>query len=142
MRKLALVLLVLTTPAVAGSADRAFSLRLGSFTWPPPDPRTEQRRAVWDSPTGRLEHEMAQQRAGLGSSGLVGAGGAGLAVRVRVQRGFSPRLVASFSDRGVELYEQSLPTVRWPWQDESPEEVPSLDEQLGALLERRLNANS
>lgn len=141
MRRLLALLTAIALPAAAGAAERAFDLRLGALTWPPADPRTEQRRAAWDSPMGRLEYEMMQQRAGLAFSGLVGSGPGGIALRLRLQRGVAPGLVAAFTQRGVDAYEQRLPAIRWPWEEEPAEAVPSLDEQLSELLERRLNAS-
>ncbi len=138
LRNRLIVVLIAVVPAVAGAGQQSFRLNLGSMNVAPQDPRSEQRLAEWNSPMGRLQYDLAEQRAGLGRSGLVGGSTGGVAVRVKLQRGFRANLVAIFQDAGTELYEQRLAPIRWPWSKKPAEPVPSLDEQLSELLGHRL----
>lgn len=134
-----IALLIAASPGLVAAGEQSFRLNLGAMTLSPPaDPRTEQRLAEWNSPMGRLQYDLAQQRAGLGRSGLVGGSTGGLAIRAKLQRGFSAHLVASFQNAGTELYEQRMATIRWPWVKQPAAPVPSLDEQLSELLGHRL----
>ena len=137
MRRPGILALLMLAAGASFASDADFSLHLGELHWPPPDPRTEARRAVWNSPMGRLMYEMAQQRAGLGLAGLPG-GGSALALRLKLQPGLAPALVAASLNSGAELYEQRMKVIVWPW-DETPEDQSlPVEQQISLILGRRL----
>ena len=124
--------------AADGWGADTFSLGLDQVQWPPADPRTLARRAQWNSPMGRLMYEFSQQQAALYQPGTPG-GAQGMAVGVAFQSGRSPRVVASMMNAGVQLYEQQVLVIAWPW-DEDGDTVGArpIDEQISVLLGRRI----
>lgn len=130
------LLLLAAGPAAAG--ERKLSLGLDRFPWPPPDPRTAERLAEWDSPLGRTALALAELQARLGS-GPQPRPSAQAVVRVKIRPGMPLGLVTAIQTGGVELTETSVAAIRWPWDDDEPlERPPPLDEQLALLLGQRL----
>lgn len=125
--------------AVAGplAAAGRFSLDLADLDLEPVDPRTEARLAQWNSPMGRLAAHMQQEQGRLGRGGLVGGPPQGIAVGVKLQRGFSVQLYATVTEAGIDRYERSVEVVSWPWQPDGLEVLP-IEEQLTRLLGHRL----
>ena len=137
MRPLILTLLIpcLAAPVMAG--DSEFKLGLETLRLSDLDPRTEARLAGWNSPMGRVMHHARQMQADILGGGQPGGPPAAIAFRVKVQRGFSPRVIAATSVVGIELYERSIEVIRWPWR-ESDAPTLSLEEQLSLMLGERM----
>jgi hypothetical protein len=104
------------------------------------DPRTEARLSQWNSPMGRLMHQIEQQHASL-MRGSQPGGAAGMGFRLKLQSGLDPELITTSVDTGIELYERAMEVIRWPWADEQRPVLP-LEEQLSLLLGRRLEVRS
>jgi len=135
------VFLLAATLAVPGPAqDAGFSLHLDTTPLTPRDARTQARLAQWNTPTGRLQHQVAELQANAGMTGLVGGRPAGLVFRVKAQGGLPLHLVTAVSVGGVQYYEGDLAVIRWPWEKDhgSTPPVLSMDEQISKLLGRRL----
>lgn len=130
------MLLVLAGPLAAAGR---FSLGLADLDLEPVDPRTEARLAQWNSPMGRLTAHMQQEQGRLGRGGLVGGPPQGIAVGVKLQRGFSVQLYAAVTEAGIDRYERSVEVVSWPWQPDGLEVLP-IEEQLARLLGHRLTS--
>lgn len=152
MRNLILVAAALAALAAApaGADERDFGLGLDAIslerppeppTDPRPDPRTEARRAIWDDPMTRWMYQLNQQQAWVMRGTMPGSGRmTGVVVSVKAQGGLPLHLVASSQIAGIELHEQRLEMVRWPWEDVESPPVLALEEQLAVLLGRRLEA--
>jgi hypothetical protein len=137
MRSLALSLMIITAAAPATTADSEFKLGLETLRLSDLDPRTEARLATWNSPMGRVMNHARQMQADILGGGQPGGPPGAVAFRVKVQRGFSPRIVAATSVAGIELYERSVEVVRWPWRT-SDRPARSLEEQLSLMLGERM----
>ncbi len=88
--------------AAVPAAGGEFSLRLEMALARPRPPAVEARLATWESPMGRLRAEVARAESGLGFSGLVGRP-VGVALRVGVQPGRPPGVIAAAVRRGLDL---------------------------------------
>ncbi len=140
--KLWLVLLlgaVLAGPAAAQHAH--FSLHLDTMSLTPRDARTQARLAQWNTPMGRLQYQVSQLQANAGRTGLVGGGSPALAFRFKVQGGLPLHLVTGVSLNGIQLHEEDVAVIRWPWEKEQHprHKVLSVDEQISTLLGNRLH---
>jgi hypothetical protein len=130
------VCVVLLVCAVTGAAEAEFTLDLYRFQWPL-DPRTEARLADWNSPIGRVAHEVAMAQGSLGRTGLPG-GNAGVALRFKLQGGLAPDLITAVVADGVSLDQRSLTVIRWPWTEPAAKQPLDIDQQMSLLLGRRL----
>jgi hypothetical protein len=85
-----------STSETTEDGDQRFSLDLADrFIW---DAEYSEalRLAIWDSPMGRPEYELALSQRGLGMSGMVGAGSSfPIFARFAVRDTMTPRLVLS-----------------------------------------------
>jgi hypothetical protein len=124
--------------ATAAAAGYSLSIE-EELERPPVDPRTEARLAQWNSPIGRVVHNMHDQQAFLLRGGQPGAGSGGLAMRFKIQRALPLTLVATTTDANVDFYERSVVVIHWPWKDDE-KPVLTLDEQLSLLLGNRLGS--
>jgi hypothetical protein len=132
------VALLLTVAAVpSAGSDGRFALGLKRFAWPPPDPRTAERLADWNSPLGRTAQAVADLQAR--GSAPQPRPAAQAAIRVKIRPRMRLQLVTAISEGGVELAETSVASIHWPWEGGNTlEPTPSLDEQLSLLLGQRL----
>jgi hypothetical protein len=79
---------------VPATAQDSFSLQLDEGYVFQQDYNRQLRLALWESPLGRLEHQLSQQRRSLGLQGLPDEGGGGfLAARFKLQAGLPVQLV-------------------------------------------------
>jgi len=140
MRAWILIVVLIAAVATAGAAEPRFSLGLDQLDLSELDARTQARLAQRSDPMGRAAAHLQQEQANLLGGGQPG-GSQGIAVRVKLQSGFSPRLVIATLESGVEAYERSLGVIRWPWR-ESDEEALPVEEQLSLMLGHRLEQSS
>lgn len=143
MRRLTIICCLVLVTAVPAGAQVKFSLRLNDIPLRPISEQTRARLAEWNSPMGRLEHMLGEQRAGLGREGLPGAGSlSAVAIRVKMQGGIPLHLVTAAIAAGIQLDERKVPVVHWPWAEESSNEPAlPLDEQISILLGHRLEVH-
>ncbi len=147
MRHILIIIVLLISSSVCSAGEIGFSLKIDEVSLTPrleppgprPDPRTEARRAQWNSPMGRLMHNFNQQQAWVMRGTMPGGERVtGAAVRIKAQNGLPLRLIATSSRAAVDVSEREVAVVRWPWDDTEGPEVMELDEQLSVLLGRRL----
>jgi len=141
-RRLWIALLIFAAAAVPAAAQQArFSLHLDALPLTSKDPRTQARLAQWNSPIGRLQYQMAEMRANAGRTGLVGGAPAALVFRLKAQGALPLHLVTAITAGGVQLHEQTLAVIHWPWEKEKgpKHKVLSVDEQISTLLGSRLH---
>ena len=129
----------LCVTASAGAGDVDFSVNPVEIPLEPrPDPHVEARLAQWNSPMGRLMAVFQQQQAWVMRGTQPGLERVnGLAVRVKLQEGLPPEVIASTVDAGIDLSARQV-DVDWPWNDQA-EPGMSLEQQISVLLGRRLN---
>jgi hypothetical protein len=135
-------------PAVAGERDFDLDLDRISLEPPPeipdqprPDPRTEARRAMWNDPMTRWMYQLNQQQAWIMRGTMPGSDRVtGAVVSVKAQGGLPLHLVASSQLAGIDVSEQRVEMVRWPWEEDESPPVMALEEQISMLLGQRLEA--
>ncbi len=149
MRTLTLIVAALGIAAAVNAGGRDFDLDLESVSLEPPpelptenpDPRTEAHRAVWDDPMTRWMYQLNQQQAWIMRGTMPGGNRVtGAVVSVTAQGGLPLHLVASSQIVGIDLQEQRLEMVRWPWEEQQSPPILALEEQLAVLLGQRLEA--
>jgi len=124
-----------------GAQEARFSLHLDAIPLTPRDARTQARLARWNTPMGRLQHQVSELQANAGWSGLVGGAPRALVFRVKAQGGLPLHLVSSVTMAGVELHEEDIIPIHWPWEKKKhpKHKVLSMDQQISKLLGSRLH---
>ena len=140
--KVWLVTILVVAMAGAVSAQEAkFSLHLDAIPLTPSDARTQARLAQWNTPMGRLQHQVTELQANAGWSGLVGGAPRALVFRVKIQGALPLHLVSAVTAGGVQFHEEDLAVIQWPWEKmkHPKHKVLSVDEQISKLLGSRLH---
>ncbi|MBD3873606.1 MAG: hypothetical protein IFK91_11935 [Acidobacteria bacterium] len=143
MRRILIVIALMTAPNFAVAADVDFSLNIDQISLTPrPTPKKEAQLAGWNSPMGRLMHNFNQQQAWIMRGTMPGGERVnGLAVKVKAQNGLPIHLLATTMQASIDVSESRIAVVRWPWSAEEKDPVMSLDEQLSLLLGQRLTGS-
>ena len=140
MKLRVMVSLAIVVAVAAAAADNGYSLDIEKELRRPTDPRTEARLAQWNSPIGRVMHNMNEQQTSVLRGGQPGAGSAGgVAIRFRVQGALPLSLVTATTGASVDFYERTVAVIRWPWRVDD-RAVLTIDEQLSLLLGNRLGS--
>jgi hypothetical protein len=148
MRRILIAIIALAIAATSAAGERAFDLDLETINLEPKaaapperakDPRVEARRAVWNDPMTRWMYQLNQQRAWVMRGTMPGSDRMdGAVISVKAQGGLPLHLVASKQLAGIDLAEQRVDAVRWPWEEGGSPPILALDEQLSLLLGERL----
>ncbi len=135
MRRLALILVVFALASFA-SAEVEFSLQL-SGSGSSAEAAKEARLMMWNSPEGRLNYHVNAEYSNLLRGGQPGAAAAPV-FRIKLQNGVSPQLITASVNAGVDISNQRLVEIPWPWLSKEERQTLSFEEQLNLLLSERL----
>jgi hypothetical protein len=152
MRFAILLALLFTFPALAKADEPKFELDLDTVMLePPPEPpqpgpsygsRKKARMEQWNDPMTRWMYQFNQLQAWTMRGATPGADRIpGAVVSVSARSGLPLRLVAQSQIATIDLSENEIDMVRWPWEDDEGPPVMDLDEQLSLLLGKRLDQN-
>jgi hypothetical protein len=96
----------------------------------------------WNDPMTRWMYQFNQLQAWTMRGATPGADRIpGAVVSVSARSGLPLRLVAQSQIATIDLSENEIDMVRWPWEDDEGPPVMDLDEQLSLLLGKRLDQN-